>query len=78
MVRSPLFSQGLFRELILQERFGQEYLELGVLGFPLLQALLNSGGSRDVDWILKKRALPAFVLIVTPIKTQMLLLGPCL
>lgn len=39
MVRSALFSQGLFGDLILQEGFGQQLLQPSILGFQLLQAL---------------------------------------
>ena len=38
-VRSPLFSQGFFRHLVLQQGIGQQPLEPAVLGFQLLEAL---------------------------------------
>lgn len=38
-VRSPLFSQGFFRHLVLQQGIGQQPLEPAVLSFQLLEAL---------------------------------------
>ena len=42
-MRSPLFSQSLFRDLVLQHGFGQQALEATILGFQLLEPL----GIRD-------------------------------
>lgn len=42
-MRLPLFSQGLFRDLVLQHGFSQQALEPSIFGFQLLESL----GIRD-------------------------------